>query len=273
MPELPEVETTRRGLSSIIGQKIGRITVNNRSFRIPIEPKFEELCEKSEVISLKRRSKYLFMQMDNGKTAIIHLGMSGRMKLEKSNAKTEKHDHIIWHFSDKKLSFNDTRRFGLVVLCETDELSEHKLIKNLGPEPLEKQFTADYLINTLKNKSGAIKNAIMDAKVVVGVGNIYASESLFRAGIHPAMPANKVSAKNLAVLVKEIKSTLEEAIEAGGSSLKDYAQSNGELGYFQHTFKVYGRNGENCEKCETLIEKITLGQRSSFYCPACQPLS
>lgn len=257
MPELPEVETVVRELKqSLIGKKFGEIITLRDNIREPI-PDLSGL-HGAMIKSVTRRAKYIVIN----DALVIHLGMSGQILIDRPKER-KKHDHVIFELSNgDEMVFNDARRFGLVTLYKNE------LFSHLGPEPLSDEFTTAYLKKALSTRKGPIKVAIMDQELVVGVGNIYAAESLFRSGINPKTPANKV--KNHAELVKNIRKVLEEAIESGGSTLRDYVRSSGELGYFQHSFAVYGREGKPCIKCKTPIEKITQGGRSTFFCPKCQ---
>lgn len=269
MPELPEVETTLRGIEPLmVGSVLESVDVRVEKLRFPMPPELSDLHD-VKIIGGRRRSKYILLDLENGQTIMVHLGMSGRLVLNRPPAK---HDHVIFRMaSGDHVTLNDPRKFGLVDLYKTADEAEHRLLKNLGPEPLTDAFNAAYLYGALCKRSTAIKPTLMDAKVVVGVGNIYANEALFRAKIHPAKPANKLTKKQVEVLVPEIKTVLKEAIEAGGSSLRDYQHSDGKLGYFQFNFLVYGREGQPCRVCGTPIQKITLAQRSTFFCPKCQP--
>ena len=257
MPELPEVETVVRELQkSLVGHKFTEIITTRSNIREEI-PDLSVL-EGKKITSVTRRAKYIII---NNKL-VIHLGMSGTIRIRKPEAH-KKHDHVIFSLSNgREMVFNDPRRFGLVTLYND------KYFKDLGPEPLEPEFNVKYLKNTLSSRSIAIKLAIMDQKVVVGVGNIYASEALFRSHINPTCPANKI--KNHAELIKNIQNVLSEAIISGGSTLRDYVRSSGDLGYFQHHHAVYGHEGQPCQVCGSKIKKITQGGRSTFYCEKCQ---
>jgi formamidopyrimidine-DNA glycosylase len=272
MPELPEVETVRTGLEKSINSKtISKIILNRKKIRFDIPLEILK-AEKSKIISIERRSKYLLVNLSNAHTIIIHLGMSGKVLVHKTKLKQyDKHDHFAIIFTDNsEMVFNDARRFGVVDYTKTANLAEHKLLKDLGPEPLTDKFNDKYFIKQFMAKTKPIKIAIMDAKNVVGVGNIYASESLYRAGINPAQACGKVSEEKLSLLVKSIKQVLKEAIKSGGSTLRDYVRSDGDLGYFQHNFKVYGRDKDSCFKCKAEIKKIVQQGRSTYYCPRCQ---
>jgi formamidopyrimidine-DNA glycosylase len=276
MPELPEVETVVRELQkSLTGHKFTEIITTRSNIREEI-PDLSCL-EGAEIKEVERRAKYIIIRLQATgnrqkkeqstiacqlSPLIIHLGMSGTIRIGKPEAH-KKHDHVIFSLSNgREMVFNDPRRFGLVTLYND------KYFKDLGPEPLQPEFNVKYLKNALASRSCAIKLAIMDQKVVVGVGNIYASEALFRSRINPTCPANKV--KNHAELIKNIQNVLSEAIISGGSTLRDYVRSSGDLGYFQHHHAVYGHDGEPCQVCSTKIKKITQGGRSTFYCAKCQ---
>jgi formamidopyrimidine-DNA glycosylase len=274
MPELPEVETVKSGLEKrFLNKTIAKVTHSDKKLRHPLPENIVNILTNTTIKSFYRRAKVLFIHLDNGYSLIFHLGMTGKIVFDINTVADHlhKHNHFNIYFDDETyLIFNDIRRFGYVDLCKTDEIEQLDYIKNLAPEPLTDDFNVNYLFDKLKNKQIAIKVAIMDNPTVVGVGNIYACESLFKAGIHPKTPSNKVSKKKLEVLVNEIKETLKIAIAKGGSTLKDYVQADGSLGYFQHEFFVYGKHNEDCKVCGTKIDKITLGQRSTFFCPKCQ---
>lgn len=274
MPELPEVETVKSGLEKrFLNKTIAKVTHSDKKLRHPLPENIVNILTNATIKRFYRRAKVLFIHLDNGYSLIFHLGMTGKIVFDINTVAEHlhKHNHFNIYFDDESyMIFNDIRRFGYVDLCKTDEIEQLDYIKNLAPEPLTDEFNVNYLFDKLKNKQIAIKVAIMDNPTVVGVGNIYACESLFKAGIHPKTPSNKVSKKKLEVLVNEIKETLKIAIAKGGSTLKDYVQADGSLGYFQHEFFVYGKHNEDCKVCGTKIDKITLGQRSTFFCPKCQ---
>lgn len=269
MPELPEVETTRRGLLPLVGQSVKSVSIRHATLRWPIPQHLIETLPLQTLHGLTRRAKYILCEFDTG-MLLLHLGMSGRICLLDDNYPPEKHDHFDIEFNDRQvLRLRDPRRFGAVLWLD-NKTSDHVLLNSLGPEPLEEAFNAKYLHKALSNKTLAIKNAIMDGHVVVGVGNIYASESLFRARIHPETPANKVSLKSCEKLVSEIKATLNDALKAGGSSLRDFFGADGNPGYFQQEYFTYARTNEPCKVCGKPIKCIRLGQRSTFYCAVCQ---
>ncbi len=274
MPELPEVEITRRGLVPLLNQTVKNVVIRNAAMRWPIPVHLPQTLNNQKLLGLRRRAKYILADFENG-TLLLHLGMSGRISLLDRHYPPEKHDHfdIQFHGVDGKagqvLRLRDPRRFG-AVLWAGEKPGEHPLLSVLGPEPLEDGFNAKYLHDGLRTRSVAIKVAIMDSHLVVGVGNIYASESLFRARIHPVTPAKQLTLKQCEKLVAEIKATLNDALNAGGSSLRDFFGADGNPGYFQQEYFVYGRTGEPCKVCSKPIQCIRLGQRSTFFCSHCQ---
>lgn len=270
MPELPEVETTLRGLEPhLAGQRVKNVAIRQPQLRWPIPGNLPQLLHGKIIRGLRRRAKYLLLEFDHG-TLLLHLGMSGSLRILPAATPPEKHDHFDLVLDNGKLMrLRDPRRFGAVLWCEGD-VSQHALLRALGPEPLDKDFDAEYLYRVTRNRNAAIKLVIMDSRIVVGVGNIYASEALFRAGIRPQLAASKLSRPRCEKLAQEIRLTLREAIKKGGSTLRDFVNSSGEPGYFQQHYFVYGRAGEACRKCGGPVRQIRQGQRSSFYCPACQ---
>jgi formamidopyrimidine-DNA glycosylase len=269
MPELPEVETTRLGLlPRLRGRTLTRIVVRNPRLRWPVPDDLEAQLKGQALAGLSRRGKYLLFDF-GAATQIVHLGMSGSLRFAESDEPAALHDHVDWQFDDgTTLRLRDPRRFGAVLW--TNDVAHHPLLAHLGPEPLTPAFDAAYLHTQCQRRSAAIKQVIMDAQVVVGVGNIYASESLFHAGIRPATAARRLSRPACTRLTAAIKQVLTAAIAAGGSSLRDYVHSSGELGYFQLQARVYDRAGLPCKTCATPIRRIVQGQRASFYCPNCQ---
>ena len=266
-----------RGITPLVGQTVSRVVIRHPSLRWPIPSHLVETLPLAKLTQLRRRAKYILAEFTNVEgvpigTLILHLGMSGRICLLAQDEVPAKHDHFDIHFAEGLvLRLRDPRRFGAVLWVYSHEsLEQYPLIKSLGPEPLEAGFTGEYLYRQLRNKSTAIKTAIMDSHLVVGVGNIYASESLFRARLNPKTPANKVSKLKCERLVAEVKATLAEAIEAGGSSLRDFFGADGNPGYFQQTYFVYGRTDLPCRACCAPISQIKQGQRSTFYCAECQ---
>jgi formamidopyrimidine-DNA glycosylase len=269
MPELPEVETTRRGLlPRLRGRSLEHVVVRDARLRWPVPADLESRLAGRTLHALTRRGKYLLFDFGSA-TQIVHLGMSGSLRFAETGEPATRHDHVDWQFDDGTvLRLRDPRRFGAVLW--TADLAGHPLLAHLGPEPLTAAFDATYLHAQCQRRSAAIKQVIMDAQVVVGVGNIYASESLFHAGIRPATAARRLSRPACARLVGAVKRVLDAAIAAGGSSLRDYVQSSGELGYFQLQTQVYDREGLPCKACATPIRRIVQGQRATFYCPRCQ---
>ena len=268
MPELPEVETTKTSLLPLLEQTVLNVEVRQSSLRWPIPDNIQKL-KGQKLLQLTRRSKYILAEFEQD-SMLWHLGMSGSFRLCEKNTELRKHDHLIIQFEDIELRYHDPRRFGCILWL--DQNSQTKLIDTLGPEPLSDAFNAEYLFEKFKKKNVAAKVAIMDNHIVVGVGNIYATESLFNLGIHPAQPASSLTRKQIEKLVIEIKRILKQAIDLGGSTLRDYTNAMGENGYFQQTLLAYGRAGEMCVNCETTLENLKLGQRASVFCPECQPL-
>ncbi len=268
MPELPEVEVSRLGISPwLLNQTINKIIVRDKRLRWPV-PDEVFLAEGKTIVNIRRRAKYLLIDVGEGEI-ILHLGMSGKLRVIDADFPTIKHDHIdIVLGNGKCLRFNDPRRFGACLWQPKG--AAHTLLSNLGPEPLTDDFDAERLVALSKGKKGPVKNFIMDNDVVVGVGNIYANEALFMSGIDPRRAAGRVSAKRYAVLTAAIKEVLAKAIEQGGTTLKDFAQSDGNPGYFAQHLRVYGRAGKECEVCSTEIKSVVIGQRNTFYCPSCQ---
>ena len=282
MPELPEVETVRRGLmTAILGQIIFRAEVNRPDLRWPFPKNMAKRLTGARVTALRRRSKYILMDLDRGETLIIHLGMSGRMLISglklgnffTEHPAVEKHDHVVFQMENgARVTFNDARRFGAMDLATTAEVESHKFLTSLGPEPLGNSFNESYLKGALTGKNSPIKTALLDQRIIAGLGNIYVCEVLYRSKVLPTQKAATLSKLAIGKIVPTIREVLEEAISAGGSSLKDFRQTGGELGYFQHSFQVYGREGETCKEkaCKGTIKRITQSGRSSFFCPQCQ---
>ncbi|MEL6914437.1 MAG: bifunctional DNA-formamidopyrimidine glycosylase/DNA-(apurinic or apyrimidinic site) lyase [Pseudomonadota bacterium] len=282
MPELPEVETVRRGLLPVMeGVRIARAEVNRPDLRWPLPARMAARLTGQRVLRLVRRSKYILADLGSGETLLVHLGMSGRMLISgaevggfyHAHPAPATHDHVVLHMENgARITFNDARRFGHMDLWPTPDIEGHWLVESLGPEPLGNGFDEDYLAGRLRGKNTPIKSALLDQRVVAGLGNIYVCEVLHRARISPRRKAGNLSAKRAGALVPIIRDVLGEAIEAGGSSLRDYRQADGELGYFQHTFRVYDREGAACvaEGCTGRVKRIVQSGRSSFYCPTCQ---
>ncbi len=269
MPELPEVETSRRGIEPYVtGQEVTGVRIRNRALRWPVDPAFESALTGQVITSVGRRAKYILFNTGDG-TAILHLGMSGSVTIVPADSPAAVHDHVDFELaSGEVLRFRDPRRFGS--LHWTSDPASHWLLKDLGPEPLDDDFDGDYLWQQSRGRRVAVKPFIMNAGIVVGVGNIYASESLFRAGIHPRRKAGRVSKERYALLADAIKDVLARAIEAGGTTLRDFYGFNGQAGYFQLELDVYGRDGQACPRCNAPIRHAVLGQRSTYYCVDCQ---
>lgn len=269
MPELPEVETSRRGIAPWLEQQqVRKVTVRERRLRWPVPDDIDRELPGKFIRSLRRRAKYLLFETESG-TLLMHLGMSGSLRIIDPAEPAGKHDHVDIEFGNgKALRFRDPRRFGSLLWA--DDPPRHPLLMNLGPEPLSGAFDGRHLRRLAQGRRTAIKSFIMNAAVVVGVGNIYASESLFLARIHPKRRADRVSEARMAVLADSIKSVLLRAITAGGTTLRDFHGGNGEPGYFQQQLDVYGRDGEPCRVCGRPVSVAVLGQRSTFYCGACQ---
>lgn len=269
MPELPEVETTRQGLlPRLRGHTLLQVRVHDPRLRWPVPKELGAQLAGKRLIGIARRGKYLIFDFD-GVSQVVHLGMSGSLRFAAKDEPLLLHDHVEWVFTrGVNLRLRDPRRFGAVLL--TKDAARHPLLAHLGPEPLTEAFSGHSLYAASRSRKTAVKNMIMDSGVVAGVGNIYASEALFRAGIRPGRGANRLSRADCDRLATAIKTTLEAAVRAGGSSLRDYVAADGELGYFQLHTKVYDRAGLPCKACGTAIRKRVIGQRSAFYCPDCQ---
>jgi formamidopyrimidine-DNA glycosylase len=280
LPELPEVETIRQGLEPVLaGRVIARAEVRRPDLRWPFPPRLAERLAGRRVAALRRRSKYLLGDLDGGETLILHLGMSGRLLVSGAQVGAfhhphpapEKHDHVVIDVEGgARVTLNDARRFGAVDLWPTAELEAHRLLAGLGPEPLGNGFGGAYLAQRLAGRRTAVKAVLGDQRVVAGLGNIYLAEALWRAGISPFRLARDVAPAEAEALAQAVRAVLRDAIAAGGSSLRDYRQADGELGYFQHSFAVYDREGEPCPRCGGAILRSVQSGRSSFWCPACQ---
>ncbi len=270
MPELPEVETVRRGLKPLVcGRRITRVICRVPKLRLPLDPQLDSLISGQRVSSIARRAKYLIFNLDRG-SLLVHLGMSGVLRLVDPDTPLKKHDHVDLELDDGQLlRYNDPRRFGLLLYLQGDPFS-HRLLQHLGPEPFGTDLVKDYLYIKSRKRNLAIKAFIMDQKILVGVGNIYASEALFAAGIDPRRAAGTITRKESIKLLQCIQAILAEAISAGGTTLKDFRQSDGKPGYFTQQLQVYGRKGEGCLHCEDPIQQLVQGQRSTFYCGNCQ---
>lgn len=279
MPELPEVETVRRGLAPHLeGHVIARAEARRPDLRWPLPPDLVQVLTGARVLALRRRSKYILAELQDRGSLLLHLGMSGRMVIEgetqgefhRDPAILPRHDHVVfWTDQGTRITFNDARRFGMVDLVAQDAV--HPLLAHLGPEPLEPGFSPEVLARAFAGRRTPVKAALLDQRIVAGLGNIYVSEALFRAGIDPRRLAGQIGGAEIAALVGHIRAVLEEAILAGGSSLRDHRQATGELGYFQHSFRVYDREGAPCPNgCGATIARIVQSGRSSYFCPQCQ---
>jgi len=267
MPELPEVETTKNGLAKLLtGKIITKVEILNPNLRWKVDQSIKSNINNQTIRSFSRRGKYIIFNLDKGHL-MIHLGMSGKINVTGINEPLKIHDHFILYFKNKVMRFNDPRRFGSIFYLED---LNHKLLNNLGVEPLESSFHQNYLFGNSRNKTQNVKAYIMDSKIVVGIGNIYACESLFKTGINPKTKANKISKQRYVNLTENIKIVLTEAIKAGGTTLQDFAKVDGKPGYFSQELSVYGRENENCYNCDGKIKRIVQNQRSTFYCPKCQ---
>ena len=292
MPELPEVETVRRGLEPVmLNRRIIRVEQRRKDLRFPFPDRFPDRLKGRMVTSLSRRAKYLCAELDSGEVLVMHLGMSGRFivedaqgrhtpgEFEADHGRLAAHDHVVLHFEGgARITYNDVRRFGFMLLIPREELPGHKLFKGLGIEPLGNALSGPLLAELFQGKAAPLKAALLDQRLIAGLGNIYVSEALHRAGLSPKRKAGSLAGKGAtasaraALLARVIREVLEEAVEAGGSTLRDYAKTDGTLGYFQHRFRVYGRAGEACMKpgCGGEIKRIVQSGRSTFYCAGCQ---
>lgn len=274
MPELPEVETTRRGIATACDNAtIAAITLRAPKLRWEIEPTLPAILAGQKIISLNRRGKYLLIQTPPG-TVLIHLGMSGTLRVLPKDTPVKKHDHVdILLISGQVLRLNDPRRFGAVLWhpAEAGDINSHKLLAKLAPEPFDDAFNGDYFYQKTRNRNVPIKTIVMNSAIVVGAGNIYANESLFLSGIHPQTPAKSLTKAQCNALVNNIKQVLAKAIQQGGTTLKDFMSPEGKPGYFVQELNVYGKDGEACPVCGTEIEKVIIAQRASFCCTKCQP--
>ncbi len=276
MPELPEVETVMRGLEATVkNQSISRLNINRYDLRIPIPQDFRQCLTNQTINTLTRRGKYIIFHMSAGHVAILHLGMSGRVRIFKDSEayKAEKHDHVVVYLeSGSCFVFNDPRRFGMFYLSSDTLWYNEGPFEKMGPEPLDKTWAAPKLHKAIKTRKAPIKAALLDQHIVAGLGNIYVCEALYRSGIHPTRPSNTLTMPETKTLTTNIKDVLREAIKAGGSTLRDYQHTDGSLGYFQHGFAVYDQEGTACKtaKCKGRIERIVQSGRSTFFCPSCQ---
>ena len=277
MPELPEVQTVVTELEKLsVGAEIISARVLTAKIRFDVPKNLPRNIKGRKILSVTRRAKYIMIHLDNDHCLIIHLGMSGRLHISECGETPDpkKHDHFVFCLSNgRQVTFNDPRRFGLIAYIAEEKLNDDRLFSHLGPEPLEKAFTAKFLFEALSRRKTAVKITLMDQEMVVGVGNIYACEALFECGIDPRTPSHEITEKQAAEIVKSIRTVLRAAIKAGGSTLRDYRKTNGDLGYFQHRFAVYDREGKECKGCTCDIQKtkgvqrMVQGGRSTFYCP------
>ena len=268
MPELPEVETTLRAIKKFQGQNLINIKVHNRHLRWTVSKDLEKNSKNQKLIDLYRRAKYIIFELENT-YLLLHLGMSGSLRILKSEDNYFlKHDHIEFIFNNEKIIYNDPRRFGSLHIAK--DINNHKLISGLGPEPLSKNFNGEYLLDCCKRSKTNIKSLIMNQKNVVGIGNIYASESLYLSRVNPQKESQELDFEECKRIVSSSKKVLNEAIKVGGTTLKDFYSADGSAGYFKIKLNVYGRNGQKCKNCEEEILKVTINQRATFYCPNCQ---
>lgn len=273
MPELPEVEVIRRGLiPHLVGCTINHVVISNRKLRLPVpRAQLKSLVQGSRVESVDRRAKYVLVNMSSGALMVLHLGMTGRLALFANGAPRTPHDHLRFVLdSGLELRFNDVRRFGSIQVVASEDTEKSQIFAGLGMEPLGPDFSSNYLLMKAKGKLRPIKNFLMDSKVVVGIGNIYANEILFAAGIKPTRGVGSLGKRAWDEVVEACRQVLERAIACGGTTISDYANSSGEAGYFQCELKVYGRDGEKCESCGSSINRRVLAGRATFFCPKCQ---
>lgn len=282
MPELPEVETVRRGLEpALLGRRLIKAEARRKDLRFPFPDNFAARLSGRTITALSRRAKYLLADLDDGQVLVAHLGMSGSFRVEddvpgafhRERSRLSAHDHVVLT-TDRNVTvtYNDPRRFGFMLLIPRGEIETHPLLKGLGIEPLGNELSGSYLLSVFTKRSAPLKAALLDQRVIAGLGNIYVCEALFRAGLSPRRAARTLRTAAAERLAEAIRAVLQEAVEAGGSSLRDHAQTNGELGYFQHRFQVYDRAGEPCQRegCKGVVRRIVQSGRSTFYCPACQ---
>jgi formamidopyrimidine-DNA glycosylase len=273
MPELPEVEVLRRSLEPrLVGDRIQSLLLHSPALREPLDGEgLRRHCKGRRVLALRRRAKYLLIDLEGGHTLIVHLGMSGRLTLVPGSEALEPHEHVAFVLaSGRRLRFRDPRRFGQVFSLPTDGLMEDRHFAHLGPEPLAEGFDGATLAAAARARRGPVKTFLMDARVVVGVGNIYVSEALHRAGIHPARSVARIARRRWQILAERVREVLGGAIEEGGTTLNDFADADGQAGYFQVSLQVYGREGEACGRCGGTVRRLVQANRSTFYCPGCQ---
>ncbi len=271
MPELPEVETTRRGIEPhVLGQRICRAIVHDPRLRWPVRADLPEWLYNRRIDAVERRSKYLLLRFENGERLLIHLGMSGSLRLVEPGVPKKKHDHVeITLENGNTLRYHDPRRFG--ALLTDHQETPHERLQNLGPEPLSMEFSTDYLCTQFHSRKAPVKPLLMNAAIVVGVGNIYANEAVFLARVHPRTPAHTLSLATVTLLVDAIKDVLTRAIAQGGTTLRDFVREDGQPGYFKQTLAVYDRGDQPCRVCSSPIVRMVLAQRATYFCPVCQP--
>lgn len=271
MPELPEVEILKRSLEGqLMHSTIDRLEKTRDNIRYRLSSQLEKNVQAAKIIMLRRRAKYLVIDLNNAYSIIIHLGMSGRLRLQPNNYEIQKHDHVIFHLqNEQKLVFNDARRFGMVYAIATS-LTDAQFFYNLGVEPLSDNFTLTYFTEKILRRNMPIKTLLMDNQIIVGIGNIYASESLFIAKIDPRKPSNTLTNEEINRLILAVQNVLSKAIDAGGTTLKDFVNGDNKAGYFQQQLQVYARHKQQCLNCSAIIEKIKQAGRATFYCPDCQ---
>jgi formamidopyrimidine-DNA glycosylase len=274
MPELPEIETLKLSLEKhLIGKSIKEVEINRHNLRYLLANDLRPRLIKSRILRLSRRAKYLIIELDNANSLVVHLGMSGRFTLQPNHYTLKKHDHVIIHLdNDEYLVFNDARRFGMIEIIKSNMLPDSKSFKNLGYEPLSNEFNSRYLYDKINTRKIPIKNALMNNNIVVGIGNIYASESLFLAKVNPLKLSNSLTMQHIEAIVKCCKHVLQQAIKAGGTTLKDFVSGDNKPGYFKQQLLIYGCAGKQCTNCNDIILKVKQQGRASFYCPTCQKI-
>lgn len=273
MPELPEVEVLRRSLEPhLLGERFESVEVRCSALRETVSRRrLTRRLEGRAIVALRRRAKYLWIDAEGGSTLVVHLGMSGRLTLSPGGEDRESHEHVLWHLSSgRRLRFRDPRRFGLVLALPSDRLERDRRFAHLGLEPLSPELDGRVLRRLAQGRRGPVKSFLMDARIVVGIGNIYASEALYHAGIHPLRSVARIGLRRWDVLAGSIRDVLQDAIRQGGTTLNDFADGEGSSGYFQVSLAAYGREGEECRRCRAPIRRVVLSGRSSYYCPRCQ---
>lgn len=275
MPELPEVEVVRRGLAPLlVGRQVLDFSFSNRKLRVPVPRKeLRRLIKGARISAVERRAKYLLIRMENGAILVIHLGMSGRVGLFGSKEPVARHDHLRCLLDNgQELRFNDTRRFGSIQVVEPGGFEASAIFANIGPEPFARRFSPAYLVKKAAARRQPVKNFLMDSRIVAGIGNIYASEILFAAGIMPVAPVGDITPEQWQAVIRFTRKILHQAIKSGGTTISDFINSSGETGWFQLQLKVYGRHRKKCRKCQCLIEKTVMAGRATYHCPGCQKL-